>query len=151
MRNISVSNATDAARIKVWPGAPAAESGDLQGGGGGGLVRNITYDGMTITNVDYAIEVTQCYGQKNETLCFESPSNLKIQDILIKNIKGTTSETYAPLVGAIACSSENTCSNIRTENINVVGPTGSDEFACTNVDDSLLVGLNCSDVPFTTN
>jgi galacturan 1,4-alpha-galacturonidase len=28
---------------------------------------------MTIDNVDYAIEVTQCYGQKNLTLCNEFP------------------------------------------------------------------------------
>lgn len=63
----------DGARIKVWPGASAALSTDLQGGGGSGLVKNITYDGMTIDNVDYAIEVTQCYGQKNLTLCNEFP------------------------------------------------------------------------------
>lgn len=69
--NISMSNASDGARIKVWPGASSALSGDLQGGGGGGAVRNITYDGMIIDNVDYAIEITQCYGQKNLTLCNE--------------------------------------------------------------------------------
>lgn len=63
----------DSARIKVWPGAPAAMSTDLQGGGGSGLVKNITYDGMTVDNVDYAIKVTQCYGQKNLTLCNEFP------------------------------------------------------------------------------
>lgn len=63
----------DGARIKVWPGTPSALSTDLQGGGGSGLVKNITYDSMTIDNVDYAIEVTQCYGQKNLTLCNEFP------------------------------------------------------------------------------
>lgn len=149
--NISISNATDGARIKVWPGTPAALSGDLQGGGGSGIVRNVTYDGMTIDNVDYAIEVTQCYGQKNETLCFENPSNLQIEDVLFRNIRGTTSKVYAPLVGTIVCSSDTTCSNIRAENIDVVGPTGSDEFACMNVDDSLLVGLNCSAVASQSN
>lgn len=70
-----ISNTTikDGARIKVWPGISSALSTDLQGGGGSGLVKNITYDGMTIDNVDYAIEVTQCYGQKNLTLCNEYP------------------------------------------------------------------------------
>lgn len=61
--NISMSNASDGARIKVWPGASAALPGDLQGGGGGGAVQNITYDGMVLSNVDYPIEITQCYGQ----------------------------------------------------------------------------------------
>ncbi|KAK5092012.1 hypothetical protein LTR70_006103 [Exophiala xenobiotica] len=149
--NINMSNATDGARIKVWPGNPAALSGDLQGGGGGGVVKNVTYDGMQITNVDYAIEVTQCYGQKNETLCFQNPSSLRIEDITFKNIHGTTSGEYAPLVGTIVCSSDTTCSNIRAEDIDVVGPSGSDEFACLNVDDSLLIGLNCSAVTSQSN
>jgi galacturan 1,4-alpha-galacturonidase len=65
--NISMSNASDGARIKVWPGISSAMSPDLQGGGGSGAVSNITYDGMEIFNVDYAIEITQCYGQKNRT------------------------------------------------------------------------------------
>lgn len=149
--NISMYNASDGARIKVWPGVPAALSGDLQGGGGSGIVKNVTYDGMQIENVDYAIEVTQCYGQKNQTLCFQNPSSLKIQDILFRNIKGTTTKTYAPLVGTIVCSSNTTCSNIRAEDVSVVGPKGNNEFACMNVDDSLLVGLNCSAVASTTN
>jgi galacturan 1,4-alpha-galacturonidase len=71
--NISMSNASDGARIKVWPGVSSALSGDLQGGGGTGLVKNVTYDSMYIKNVDYAIEVTQCYGQKNLTLCNQYP------------------------------------------------------------------------------
>lgn len=61
------------ARIKVWPGIDSAMSEDLQGGGGLGAVSNITYDKMYIENVDWAIEVTQCYGQKNLTLCNEHP------------------------------------------------------------------------------
>jgi len=143
--NISMYNASDGARIKVWPGNPSALSGDLQGGGGGGVVRNVTYDGMLIDNVDYAIEVTQCYGQKNQTLCFENPSSLRIEDITFRNIHGTTSEKYEPLVGTIVCSSDTTCSNIMAEDIDVVSPSGSNEFACLNVDDSLLIGVNCSD------
>lgn len=66
-----MSNASDGARIKVWPGSASALSGDLQGGGGSGAVQNITYDTMVLSNVDYAIEITQCYGQKNITLCNE--------------------------------------------------------------------------------
>jgi galacturan 1,4-alpha-galacturonidase len=110
----------------------SALSTDLQGGGGSGSVKNITYDTMTIQNVDYAIEVTQCYGQKNLTLCNEYPvrhisgfltvyclygnanlwfpiiqSSMTISDVHFKNIKGTTSGKYDPLVGTIVCSSPN--------------------------------------------
>ncbi|CAI7568512.1 unnamed protein product [Penicillium palitans] len=136
--NISMFNASDGARIKVWPGASAALSTDLQGGGGSGLVKNITYDGMTIDNVDYAIEVTQCYGQKNLTLCNEFPSKLAIEDVVFKNFNGVTSGKYDPYVGMIVCSSPDVCSNINASNIDVVSPDGDDQFTCTNVDNSLL-------------
>lgn len=66
-----MSNASDGARIKVWPGVSSALSEDLQGGGGLGAVSNVTYDGMVLSNVDYAVEITQCYGQSNLTLCNE--------------------------------------------------------------------------------
>ncbi|OQE25782.1 hypothetical protein PENFLA_c008G02271 [Penicillium flavigenum] len=141
--NISMFNASDGARIKVWPGASAAMSTDLQGGGGSGLVKNITYDGMTIDNVDYAIEVTQCYGQKNLTLCNEFPSELAIEDIVFKNFKGVTSGKRDPDVGTIVCSSPDVCSNIKASNIDVVSPDGDDQFTCTNVDENLL-DLNCA-------
>ncbi|KAL5363878.1 putative exopolygalacturonase X [Aspergillus floccosus] len=141
--NISMYNASDMARIKVWPGVDSAMSEDLQGGGGGGAVSNITYDQMYIENVDWAIEVTQCYGQKNQTLCNQYPSNLTISDVHIKNMWGTTSGKRDPNVGTIVCSSPDVCSDIRVTNINVTSPSGTDDFICTNVDESLL-DVNCS-------
>ncbi|KAJ6037997.1 hypothetical protein N7460_007768 [Penicillium canescens] len=141
--NISMFNASDGARIKVWPGTASALSADLQGGGGSGIVRNITYDGMIIDNVDYAIEVTQCYGQKNLTLCNEFPSSLIIEDILFTNFNGETSGKYDPKVGTIVCSSQNVCSDIKATKIDVTSPNGDDEFTCINVDDSLL-DVNCA-------
>ncbi|KAF7966000.1 hypothetical protein HWV62_40503 [Athelia sp. TMB] len=99
--NISMSDASDGARIKVWPGVPSALSGDLQGGGGLGSVNNITYDTMTVSNVDYAVELTQCYGQSNLTLCNQFPSNVTISNVLIKNFSGTTSKKYEPIVGTL--------------------------------------------------
>ena len=158
-----MSNATDGARIKVWPGAPAALSGDLQGGGGSGSVKNIKYqncecsfgrktavDALTvsldaITNVDYAIEVTQCYGQSNLTLCNEFPSNLTISDVTMTNITGTTSKTFDPISGYIVCSSRKVCSNIKVSDIHVVAPSGTvNEFTCGDVKKSLLHGINCT-------
>ncbi|KAH9862737.1 Exopolygalacturonase [Plenodomus biglobosus] len=131
--NISMSDASDGARIKVWPGASAALSGDLQGGGGSGAVRNITYDTMAISNVDYAIEITQCYGQKNLTLCNQFPSKLTISDISIKNFKGTTSKKYDPRIGYLVCSSPTVCSNIKLENIDVKSPSGTNLYTCGSI------------------
>lgn len=102
--NNTLTNVTDGARIKVWPGASAALSGDLQGGGGAGRVRNITYDTMIVNNADYAIEVTQCYGQKNLTLCSKFPAKLTIEDIVIRNVMGTASSKYKGISGYVRCS-----------------------------------------------
>lgn len=136
-------NASDGARIKVWPNTASALSGDLQGGGGSGIVNNITYDGMIIDNVDYAIEITQCYGQKNLTLCLEYPSPLIISNVLIKNLTGTTSDNYDPDIGVLMCSSESVCSNITVEDINVVSPSGVKDAYCLNMDETKL-DVNCT-------
>lgn len=143
--NISMYNASDGARIKVWPGTPSALSEDLQGGGGSGLVSNITYKDMYIENVDYAVEITQCYGQKNLTLCHEFPSNLTISGIDISGIHGTTSKKRDPLSGYVVCSSSSVCSNISLSDIDVVAPSGvKNAFNCGNVDEAALVGINCT-------
>ncbi|POS76259.1 polygalacturonase [Diaporthe helianthi] len=136
--NVSMSNASDGARIKVWPNVASAVSGDLQGGGGSGRVNNITFDGMDIKNVDYAIEITQCYGQKNLALCLQYPSPLTIKNIFFRNFKGTTSKKYSPLVGLFACSSKEVCGNIYAENIDVVSPAGGNQASCLNVDEKAL-------------
>ncbi|EMC99596.1 glycoside hydrolase family 28 protein [Baudoinia panamericana UAMH 10762] len=145
VRNISMSNATDGARIKVWPGSPSALSGDLQGGGGTGRVTNITYTDMAINNVDYAIEVTQCYGQKNLTLCNQYPSSLTISDVTISNVHGSTSKTFSPISGYVVCSSPSVCSNITLDDIAVFAPNGTENlFTCGNVDQGLLHNISCT-------
>jgi galacturan 1,4-alpha-galacturonidase len=141
--NISMSNASDGARIKVWPGSASALSGDLQGGGGSGAVSNITYDTMTLSNVDYAIEITQCYGQKNITLCNQFPSNLTISDITIKNFKGTTSKKYEPLIGYLVCSSPKVCNNITIQDVDVKSPKGSNAYTCGSIE-GIEKQVNCT-------
>ena len=144
---IAMSNATDGARIKVWPGSPAELSGDLQGGGGSGRVQNITYRNYVITNVDYAIEVTQCYGQDNLTLCNEYPSNLTISDVTMENFRGTTSEVFDPISGYVVCSSPNVCKDIEIRNVHVVAPSGKvNLFTCGDVEKRLLHGIHCTSV-----
>lgn len=71
--NISMYNASDGARIKVWPGVQTDFQELLVGGGGLGRVKNVTWDTFYQENSDRAITITQCYGQKNQTLCNEFP------------------------------------------------------------------------------
>jgi galacturan 1,4-alpha-galacturonidase len=141
--NISMSNASDGARIKVWPGSASALSGDLQGGGGSGAVKNITYDTMKLSNVDYAIEITQCYGQKNITLCNQFPSKLTISDVTIKHFSGTTSKKYQPLIGYLVCSSPSVCSDITIEDVNVKSPNGTNLYTCGSID-GIEKQVNCT-------
>lgn len=76
--NISMSNAGDGARIKVWPGIESTLSTLLNGGGGAGYVKNITYQLFNNTNNVWAIEVNQCYGQRNATLCELYPVRVSV-------------------------------------------------------------------------
>ncbi|KAK0630359.1 exopolygalacturonase [Bombardia bombarda] len=142
--NISMCHASDGARIKVWPGVASTMSPDLQGGGGSGAVFNITYEDMTINDVDYAIEITQCYGQKNLTLCQQYPSPLTIEDIHFRRFKGTTSSKYEPLVAAFACSSDKVCGDIYAEDIDVRSPKGKKEAYCLNQEVVNLQGVQCT-------
>lgn len=71
--NVSLANSSDGARIKVWPGIETSFQTLLNGGGGLGRVRNVTYDLFRNVNNDRAITITQCYGQKNQSLCYEHP------------------------------------------------------------------------------
>ncbi|KAL4904334.1 hypothetical protein BDW74DRAFT_168382 [Aspergillus multicolor] len=156
--NITMENATDGARIKIWPGAIGNAT---DAGGGAGYVRNVTYDGMHNANNDWAIELTQCYYALNQTACDEHPASLIIEDILFKSFDGTTSTKRAPYIATLVCSSPEVralascpysvfsasqgklCENVRAEGINVLSPSGTDNAICTNMDSSLLE-LNCT-------
>lgn len=98
-----MTNASDFARIKVWPGVQSNFQELLNGGGGLGYVRNVTYDTLHSINNDRAITITQCYGQSNQTLCQEFPANLTIEDITIKNMWGTTGLSTDPEAGTLIC------------------------------------------------
>ncbi|PTB62097.1 glycoside hydrolase family 28 protein [Trichoderma citrinoviride] len=137
--NISMSNASDGARIKVWPGTDTPFEPGLSGGGGAGYVKNVTYDTFYNNNNDWAIEINQCYGQSNQTICDKYPSNMTISDVVFKNMWGTTSKKYDPEVGTLTCSSTDKCVNIAAYNISVANPSGTTPlWICTNMNESLL-------------
>ncbi|KAH7064317.1 exopolygalacturonase [Paraphoma chrysanthemicola] len=142
--NVSLTNSSDGARIKVWPGIQTSFQTLLNGGGGLGRVRNVTYDLFRNVNNDRAITITQCYGQKNQTLCAEHPANLTIEDITIKNMYGSVSKKLDPQAGSLVCSAADRCDNIRVENITVRVPSGKPPvYECKNIDRSLLQ-INCT-------
>ncbi|KAJ8070540.1 hypothetical protein OCU04_000914 [Sclerotinia nivalis] len=142
--NNTLSNASDAARIKVWAGAVPNKDGSLPygAGGGGGVVKNVTYDGMTVVSDDYSIELTSCYMQTTAN-CNAYPTKMVIQDVVFKNFVGVASSKHDPKVGTLVCSSASSCINISAQNINITTPSKKKAtWTCTNVDKSLL-GINC--------
>ncbi|KAI0535990.1 polygalacturonase [Xylaria digitata] len=141
--NNTMSNASDAARIKVWPGVHSDFEPILSGGGGSGYVKNITYERYESINNDWAIEVNQCYGQSNKTLCELYPSNMTISDIYFIDMWGTTSSKHDPKVGTLVCSSPEQCYNFHAKNISIASPKGKSQWICSNFDTSGLEGFDC--------
>ncbi|KAI2639348.1 polygalacturonase [Xylaria nigripes] len=141
--NNTMSNASDAARIKVWPGVHSDFQPILSGGGGAGYVKNITYKSYESINNDWAIEVDQCYGQSNQTLCKMYPSNMTISDIYFIDMFGTTSSKNDPKVGTLVCSSPKQCYNFHARNVSITSPTGNAQWICSNFDASDLEGFDC--------
>lgn len=144
MRNTTLINSSEGARIKIWPDAYAEKSSSLTGGGGAGLVRNVTFDGMRLDNVDYGITITQCYGQDDEDECFRHPSKLRIEDVLFRDVRGRSNRVFAPLVGHVVCSSVEACKGVRAEGVDIRSVNGSNLVTCRNVDEGMLGGLNCT-------
>lgn len=123
--NISMSNASDSARIKVWPGEGAETNPGWIGGGGAGIVRNVTYEHFFVDNNDAALAIDQCkdamvshpeslsdmrntgYGAINARTCQENPSLMVITDVVFKDFYGVTSKKSDPIVGSLICSDEN--------------------------------------------
>ncbi|KAE8325643.1 pectin lyase fold/virulence factor [Aspergillus sergii] len=142
--NVTMTNATDLARIKVWPGVPPDTSGSTSGGGLG-RVRNVTYEHMQSENNDHVISVSQCYYSKNQTMCDMYPAKLVIEDVLFKDFKGTTSTKYDPRIGELTCSSPDVCHDISVQDIDVTPPSGNPPiFNCNNMGDSDLAEITCA-------
>ena len=102
--NVSLTNASDSARIKVWPGADTDYQPGLGGGGGEGRVRNVTYERFYVGGNDAAVRIDQCYGEKNLSRCEEFPSKMVIEDVVFKDFWGFVSAKYDPVVGSLVCS-----------------------------------------------
>jgi galacturan 1,4-alpha-galacturonidase len=107
--------------------------GELTGGGGTGRVSNIVFEKMRVSNVEWAVMITQCYAQKNLDLCKRNPTSLALSNIVIRDISGTTSKKHDPLVGSLVCGSPNVCRNIQVSNIKVRSPSGGSGFECKNI------------------
>lgn len=118
-RNIKMTNAQNGARIKAWAGPNV----------GGGIVKNVTFDGFVESKVDNPVVIDQCY-MTDANSCAEFPSNTFIQDIVFKNISGTSTKS---VVASLTCSPGGRCSEIEVDDLNLSAVSGESQFTCSNV------------------
>ncbi|KAH9204166.1 pectin lyase fold/virulence factor [Leptodontidium sp. 2 PMI_412] len=130
--NISMNNAGDGARIKVFPGAP--DNVTLSSGGGSGHVKNVVYDTFHVHNVDWSIELTGCYAVALAA-CALRPAKFAIEDVLFKDFDGVTSAKNKAKVATLACPSPESCTNITAVNFEVKSTLGTNDVVCANRDE----------------
>ncbi|WVQ98574.1 hypothetical protein IAU59_005701 [Kwoniella sp. CBS 9459] len=147
VRNISMSNAENGARIKVFGGSNDTES---VSGGGVGYVKNVTFQDFVNDNVDNPIYLTQCYSSTTQQ-CQDHPSTLSISDVHFINISGTASGLVANnTVATLECSAE--CVDITATGTSLApknGTVGSGQYLCANLQDESTLDFQCTDVPIT--
>ncbi|KAK4553967.1 hypothetical protein LTR86_008808 [Recurvomyces mirabilis] len=80
---------TIGAYIKTWQGdtAGVSSNGDA-GGGGSGLVRNITFKDFDMVNCSLPLQITQCIYTEDAGAC--ETSKMQIEDIHFENITATS-------------------------------------------------------------
>jgi len=143
-------NCMDGAYLKTWQGVPIATdlNGDI-GGGGTGLIKNVTFSNFDLVNVGLPIQISQCIYSETGSGC--NTSTLQIEDISWVNFTGTSRYNIA---ASLYCSPVVPCPNIAFENITLQSvnqtlglplwnTTLQDEiYQCTNI-----VGQNRSGIP----
>lgn len=67
--NCTIRQSESGARIKAWPSEKIDAPFHAKGGGGLGVVRDITYSNILLDNVTLALDIRTCYGVSNQSLC----------------------------------------------------------------------------------
>lgn len=111
VRNCTLVNTTNGARIKTWGGTTSGEA------------TGIIYENIIMKNVKNPIIIDQNYGRKNQ------PSKWKIKDVHFRNIKGTSASKVSISLG---CSSLFPCEVVEMSNVNL--SYGGTKFATTATD-----------------
>ncbi|APA06822.1 hypothetical protein sscle_02g015920 [Sclerotinia sclerotiorum 1980 UF-70] len=124
-------DSTKAVGIKLYPGGSKH---------GSAVVRNVTFNDVTVQNSDWAAQIQSCYGE-DASYCASNPSTASVTDVYFTNFKGKTSSKNSPDVANLDCPKSGTC-NINFSSWTVAPTSGSATFLCANVDTSK--GLTCT-------
>ncbi|KAL2129176.1 hypothetical protein VTI74DRAFT_8116 [Chaetomium olivicolor] len=134
VKSAIMKNSSKAAGIKIYPGGPLH---------GSAIVKNVTWDGVTIDNCDYAFQYNACYNE-DESYCKANPSPAQVTDIYIKNFSGTTSSKYAPTTVEVFCPVKGAKCQVHVSGWKVKSPKSDSKLLCDNISSSSL-GTSCVD------
>lgn len=136
VKNVTMVNAENGARIKAFGGSASSTS---TSGGGSGYVRNITFQDFIMQNVDLPVVINQCY-QTSAATCASYPSKVSISDVHYINVTGTGGKNKE--VVSLVCS--DTCQNITASGTRLVGTSGSSQYFCTNIASTSSLDFPCN-------
>lgn len=145
-------NCEDGAYLKTWQGVPITTdlNGDV-GGGGTGLIKNVTFSNFDLVNVGLPIQISQCIYSETGAGC--NTSTLQIEDVSWVNFTGTSRYNIA---ASLYCSPEVPCPNVRFENVTLqsVNQTlglplwnttlQNEVYQCTNIVNQNTSGIPCN-------
>ncbi|KAH9213209.1 glycoside hydrolase family 28 protein, partial [Leptodontidium sp. 2 PMI_412] len=136
VKNITMVNTSNGARIKAWGGSSSATS---TSGGGNGYVQNVTFQDFHCEGCALPIVIDQCYSTSAST-CVTYPSKVLINDIHYISVTGTG--TKSKEVVSMVCS--DICEDITATGTSLVGSSGSSEYFCTNIASLSSLDFPCS-------
>ncbi|KAI9728816.1 MAG: hypothetical protein M1834_007202 [Cirrosporium novae-zelandiae] len=132
IQNVTLLNGQNGARLKSWAGADV----------GYGIINNITYKDIYVSNTDNPILIDSCYFDINATECAAYPSQVNVTNILFQNITGTSSGKNGDIVAYINCSPSGLCANISFVDVDLTAPGYNDtEVICNGVTGD--IGVAC--------
>ncbi|XP_076930887.1 polygalacturonase-like [Bidens hawaiensis] len=120
VKNCSFSSTLNGVWIKTWPHSHPGDAGDIH------------FEDLTMEKVDNPVFIQQDYCPHIECKK-DSPSNVKIHNVIIKNVKGTSN---SPEVVKLRCSKATKgCEKVEISNINLKydGPAGKAIQECQHV------------------
>jgi polygalacturonase len=136
VKNVTMVNAENGARIKAFGGSASATSTT---GGGNGYVKNITFQDFTVQNVALPVVIDQCY-ETSASTCSSYPSKVTIGDVHYINVTGTGSKSKE--VVSLVCS--DVCQDITATGTRLVGTSGSSQYFCTNIASTASLDFPCN-------
>ncbi|XP_024402435.1 polygalacturonase At1g48100 isoform X2 [Physcomitrium patens] len=105
VQDVLIKDTQNGVRIKTWQG-------------GSGVVQHVTFDTVTVVNVQNPIVINQFYCDAKE--CQNDTAAVLISDIAYSNIRGTYDQARCHAPVYFACSDTVPCRNIKVDNVELL-------------------------------